>query len=175
MTFRTLGSLGLLLSIVSQAAGQTAPSARLEPGMLAFDTAAKTVTFELVAGMTTANGSLNFNGTKGGALTLTVPRGWAVTLNFANRDKNLPHSAQVVTGQGPLPVGPGTSAFPGAASADPGTGVPSTAAMEPIRFVAATAGEYRIFCAVPGHGMAGMWLRLTVDPAARHPSISTPD
>ena len=75
MTFRTLGSLGLLLLVAAPAAGQTGQTTRLEPAMLSFDTAAKSVTFELIAGMTTANGSLNFNGTKGGALTLVVPRG----------------------------------------------------------------------------------------------------
>lgn len=175
MTFRTLGGLGFLLLIAAPAAGQTAGSSRLEPAMLSFDTVAKTVTFELIAGMTTANGSLNFNGTKGGALTLVVPRGWRVTLNFVNRDKNLPHSAQVITAHGPVPMGPGTTAFPGAASTEPGTGVPATAAMEPLRFTATTAGEYRIFCAVPGHGMAGMWMKLTVDPTARTPWVSAPD
>ncbi|HEX7919281.1 MAG TPA: sulfocyanin-like copper-binding protein, partial [Gemmatimonadales bacterium] len=108
-------------------------------------------------------------------LTLIVPRGWRVTLNFSNRDKNLPHSAQVISGQGAVPMGPGTAAFPGATSTDPGTGVPATAPMEPLRFLAATAGEYRIFCAVPGHGMAGMWMRLKVDPTAAAPAISTPN
>lgn len=174
MTLRTLGSLALLL-IAAPVRAQTLPAARLEPSVLAFDTAAKTVTFEVIAGMTTANGSLNFNGTKGGALTLGVPRGWRVTLNFVNRDKNLPHSVQVISAQGAMPIGPGTTAFPGAASTDPATGVPMTHPMEPVRFVAATAGEYRIFCAVPGHGMAGMWMRLRVDPTARTPWISTPE
>lgn len=175
MTKRALGALGLLALFAAPAGGQTAAPSRSDPAMLTFDTAARTVTFELVAGMTTANGSLNFNGTKGGALTLVVPRGWRVTLDFTNHDKNLPHSAQVIAGQGALPMGPGTTAFAGAASTDPETGVPATAPMEPIRFVAETAGEYRIFCAVPGHGMAGMWMRLRVDPAAAAPSISTPN
>ena len=175
MTLRTLGGLVPLLLIAAPAAGQATQTSRLEPALLTVDTAAKSVTFELIAGMTTANGSLNFNGTKGGALTLVVPRGWRVTLNFANRDKNLPHSAQVITGQGAIPMGPGTTAFPGATSTEPGTGVPATAPMEPLRFVAATAGEYRIVCAVPGHGMAGMWMKLTVDPTARTPSISVPN
>jgi hypothetical protein len=95
-----------------------------------------------------------------------------VTLDFVNRDKNLPHSAQVIGGTGAVPMGPATPAFPGASSADPGTGIPATAPMEPIRFVAGTAGEYRIFCAVPGHGMAGMWIKLKVDPSVTLPSIT---
>ena len=172
MPFRTFGSLGLLLLIAAPAAAQTTPAPRPDPAWMTVDTAAHAVTFELIAGMTTANGSLNFNGSKGGALTLVVPREWRVTLNFVNRDKNLPHSAQVISGQGAVPMGPGTTAFPGAVSTEPGTGVPATAPMEPLRFVAGTAGEYRIFCAVPGHGMAGMWIRLKVDPAAATPSIS---
>lgn len=172
MTIRTLGGLGLLLLLAAPAAGQSSPAPRPDPAWMTVDSTQRSVTFELIAGMTTANGSLNFNGQKGGALTFVVPRGWRVTLNFVNRDKNLPHSAQVISGQGAIPMGPGTTAFPGAASTEPGTGVPATAAMEPLRFVAGTAGDYRIFCAVPGHGMAGMWVRLKVDPAATTPSIS---
>lgn len=175
MTIRILGGLGLLVLVAAPAAGQTSPAPRPDPTWMTVDSAARSVTFELIAGMTTANGSLNFNGTKGGALTLIVPRGWRVTLDFVNRDKNLPHSAQVISGQGPLPIGPGTTSFPGASSTDPGTGVGATHPMEPIRFAATTAGEYRIFCAVPGHGMAGMWMWLKVDPAAKTPSISTPN
>lgn len=172
MTSRTLAALGLLLIAAAPAAGQTTPAPRPDPGWMTVDSAARRVTFELIAGMTTANGSLNFNGQKGGNLTFVVPRGWQVTLNFSNRDKNLPHSAQVVSAQGSVPMGPGTSAFPGAASTDPGTGVPATAAMEPIRFTASTAGDYRIFCAVPGHGMAGMWIKFIVSTTATSPSVS---
>ncbi|HWA40904.1 MAG TPA: sulfocyanin-like copper-binding protein [Gemmatimonadales bacterium] len=171
MTFRILGGLGLLL-IAAPVAGQATPTPRPDPAWMTVDSAQRSVTFELIAGMTTANGSLNFNGQKGGALTFVVPWGWRVTLDFVNRDKNLPHSAQVISGQGAVPMGPGTPAFPGASSSEPATGVPATAPMEPIRFVAATAGEYRIFCAVPGHGMAGMWVSLKVDPSATLPSVT---
>lgn len=172
MILRTLGSLGLLAVLAARLAGQAAPAPRPDPAWMSVDRAGRAVTFELIAGMTTANGSLNFNGQKGGALTFVVPRGWRVTLDFSNRDKNLPHSAQVIGGTGAVPMGPGTPAFPGASSTEPATGVPATAPMEPIRFVAGTAGEYRIFCAVPGHGMAGMWVKLKVDPSATLPSVT---
>ena len=172
MILRPLGSLGLLLTLAVPLSAQAAPATRPDPAWMTVDSAGRAVSFELIAGMTTANGSLNFNGQKGGALTFVVPRGWRVTLNFVNRDKNLPHSAQVIGGAGAVPMGPGTPAFPGASSAEPGTGVPATAPMEPIRFTAATAGDYRIFCAVPGHGMAGMWIRFKVVAAATSPSIS---
>lgn len=172
MPIRTLGGLGLLLLLAAPVTGQTSSAPRPDPAWMTIDSAQRAVTFELIAGMTTANGSLNFNGQKGGALTFVVPRGWRVTLNFVNRDKNLPHSAQVISAQGAIPMGPGSTAFPGAASTDPGTGVPATTPMEPLRFVAGTAGDFRIFCAVPGHGMAGMWVRLKIDPSATTPSIS---
>ena len=69
-----------------------------------------------------------------------------------------------------VPLGPVTPAFPRAATkvleqgTQPGNG-------EDVRFVAAKAGAYVIFCAVPGHGQAGMWIRLTVSDAARAPSV----
>jgi uncharacterized cupredoxin-like copper-binding protein len=40
-----------------------------------------------------------------------------------------------------------------------------------VRFVADRAGKYLIFCAVPGHGAAGMWIRLTVVADPRRPTI----
>ena len=160
MPHRTPTALVLAALLAAPAAAQTAPV--VDPAWLVVDSAARSVSFDVIAGLTTANGSLNFNGFKGGALTLVVPKGWTVVLRYTNRDRNLPHSVQVIPAQGAPPMGPGTTAFPGAASTDLAAGVPSTHPMEPIRFVASTPGEYRIFCAVPGHGMAGMWIRLRV-------------
>ncbi|MEA2713595.1 MAG: Sulfocyanin (SoxE) domain, partial [Gemmatimonadales bacterium] len=42
-----------------------------------------------------------------------------------------------------------------------------------MRFTAPQSGSFRIFCAVPGHGLSGMWIRFKVDPAAKSPSWMT--
>jgi sulfocyanin len=170
MITRLLTLLGLLLVAATASAQSPAPAATPAPQMTV-DSAARTVTFDLIAGATTENGSLNFNGQKAGRLIFTAPRGWTVVFEFTNRDKNLPHSAQVISATRP-PMRAAPLAFPGATSTDADAGVASTHPMEPIRFVAATAGEYMVFCAVPGHGMAGMWVKLVVADGAT-PSIST--
>ena len=41
-----------------------------------------------------------------------------------------------------------------------------------LRFVANRAGSFIVFCAVPGHGAAGMWIRLVVSDTARRPSLA---
>jgi uncharacterized cupredoxin-like copper-binding protein len=41
-----------------------------------------------------------------------------------------------------------------------------------VRFDAASPGAYMIFCAVPGHGMAGMWMRLQVSATARRATLT---
>jgi uncharacterized cupredoxin-like copper-binding protein len=48
-------------------------------------------------------------------------------------------------------------------------------ARDVIRFTAPDSGSFRIFCGVPGHGISGMWIRFTVDPAAKEPKFVTPE
>ena len=42
-----------------------------------------------------------------------------------------------------------------------------------VRFVANKAGSYMIFCAVPGHGLAGMWIRLKVSATEKRPTLTS--
>ena len=46
-------------------------------------------------------------------------------------------------------------------------------ARDTISFTAPDSGSFRIFCGVPGHGLSGMWIRFTVDPAAKEPRFET--
>src|SRR5688500_593392 len=82
------------------------PSQAIDPAWLRSDTATKTATFELVAGLTGLNGALNFNGFRDGELTVSVPLGWTVVMHFLNHDGMLPHSAEVIPDTKPLPMGP---------------------------------------------------------------------
>jgi hypothetical protein len=138
---------------------------------LLVDTSARVATFELIAGFTSLNGALNFNGFQSGGLTVTVPLNWTVALRLTNRDDAMPHSAQVIDSVRPLPGGPVNPAFPGAATARLMQGI-DTGQEETIRFVANKAGSFWIWCAVPGHGIAGMWIRLKVSPTDKRPTLA---
>lgn len=139
---------------------------------LKMDAAAKTATFQLIAGLTGLNGALNFNGFRDGGLTVTVPLGWNVVLEFTNHDGDLPHSAEVIDTVTPLPPGPVDPAFPRAVTIRLSQGL-EAGQEDDIRFVADKAGVHIIWCAVPGHGLAGMWIRFVVSADAARPSLHT--
>jgi uncharacterized cupredoxin-like copper-binding protein len=129
------------------------------------------VKFKLTAGLTPLNGALNFNGFRDGELTLTVPEGWTVAVAFENHDGMLPHSAQVITEVHPVPGGAKDKADIDRASTDKAfEGLPPLS-KNGMRFVAKPAGNYLIFCGVPGHALAGMWIRLKVSGEASEPSL----
>ena len=159
---------GLLL-LGTRLPAQT-PQAQVDTSQLTVDTATKTATFQLVAGQTNLNSGLNFNGFNDGKLTLTVPQNWNVVIEFANKDPNLPHSAEVVDTTKPMPAGPVDPTFARATTTKLMNGLASGEA-DTFRFVANKAGSFMIFCAVPGHGLAGMWIRLTVSPTDKRPTL----
>jgi hypothetical protein len=159
-----------LLLIGSLALPVRAQQQRIDPAWLTVDKAAKTARFQLIAGLTGVNGALNFNGFKDGELTLVIPVGWKAEIAFTNHDGMLPHSAEVITPQTPLPVQPVSSAIPRAFTAKLATGLPPQGT-DVMRFTAQPAGEYLIFCGVPGHGASGMWIRLHVSATAQAPAL----
>ena len=90
---RLLLAGALLLGAVG-ARAQTAKGGKIDPTWLRADAASKTVDFKLVAGLTDANGGMNFNGFGRGGLVLTVPQGWTVVLHFKNEDP-VPHNVAI--------------------------------------------------------------------------------
>jgi len=176
---KSLSVAGLMAVAVGAAApvaartqgGTAAPAPAVDPSWLQVDTVTKTVTFQLVAGLTGLNGALNFNGFRDGELTLTVPLGWTVVMEFRNHDGMLPHSAEVIADTHPLPTQPVTPAFRGAVTIRLAEGLVSEARDE-LRFIADKGGSYLIFCGVPGHGAAGMWIRLEVSGSVQQPSLA---
>jgi sulfocyanin SoxE-like protein len=160
----------LLLMAAARAAAQGGESPAsvpaIDPHWLAVDPATHTAEFQLTAGLTGLNGALNFNGFRDGGLTLTVPRDWTVVMHFRNHDGMLPHSAEVIADVHPLPAQPVEAAFPRAFTLSLADGLPPEGT-DDVRFTADREGSYLIFCGVPGHGAAGMWIRLRVSAAAR--------
>src|SRR2546425_7513721 len=155
-----------LLSATSAQAQQQA----IDPTWLSFDAAARSARFQLIAGVTGLNGALNFNGFSDGGLTFVVPVGWRTEIDFRNHDGMLPHSAEVIAPQTPLPIQPVDPAIPRAFTLRLAEGLISEAT-DTMRFTAQPAGDYLIFCGVPGHGAAGMWIRFQVRASAKTPAL----
>ncbi len=154
------------------ARAQTVRAAQaIDTGWLEVDSAARTARFELIAGLTGLNGALNFNGFRDGGLVVVVPVGWNVVMNLTNHDGDLPHSAEIIPDVKPVPIGPVPSAFERAYTIRLQQGL-QAGEEDDIRFVADRAGEFLIFCAVPGHGAAGMWIRFSVSSTAGRPRLS---
>ena len=168
-----LAALAVSGLAVSTSAQQppTVAAQTIDPTWLSFDAATKRVTFALTAGLTPFNGALNFNGFRDGELTLVVPVGWSMVVNFTNHDGMLPHSAEVILDDGATPLRPTDPAIQRAYTRDLETGVQAGGGKDVMRFTAQLAGNYRFFCAVPGHGVAGMWIRLKVDASVTVPSM----
>jgi hypothetical protein len=163
--------LALALSLAcSLAVPMGAQQQQVDAKWLSFDPATKTAKFQLIAGLTGVNGALNFNGFRDGGLTLVIPVGWKAEIAFKNHDGMLPHSAEVISPQTPLPVQPVSPAIPRAFTLKLATGLPPQAT-DVMRFAAKPPGEYLIFCGVPGHGAAGMWIRLRVSSTAEMPAL----
>src|SRR6266540_1601654 len=156
----SLLSGSLALSTLAAAQNPPAQAPQIDCTWLTVDSATKTATFQLTAGLTQLNGGLNFNGFNDGKLTLTVPSNWNVVIRFVNHDANLPHSVEVVDSVKPMPAGPVDPAFARAMTGRLMLGI-----------VASKPGTYLIFCAVPGHGLAGMWLRLKVSATEKQPKL----
>lgn len=165
-----------LLALTVLAAGplfsQSPP--KIDPTWLKVDSATTKAEFSLVAGLTSTNGGMNFNGVGAGALTLTVPVKWTVVLHFRNGDQVLPHSAMVIAATTPLPVSGAKPAFEHAATHQAEQGLGSDQHAD-VQFVADRPGSYLLYCAVPGHGVAGMWIHFDVSATAHQPElVATP-
>lgn len=169
---RTFIALIIANAVAMPLAAQAKPPAP-DPRWLLSDAQARHVTLRLDAATSDKNGGLNFNGYTSGDLTVTVPTGWSITVRMVNHDATLPHSVALISATDPLPVQMTDPAVPGATtpSATLGTGPSDSATMT----FTAPAGHYRLFCAVPGHGMAGMWIWLDVSESARTPSLHAGD
>ena len=144
-------------------AASTAPASSGHDQVLKYDAASHTVTFQLMAG------PFNFNGFTNGAATLLLPPKANVVINFVNKD-GTPHSAEVISGDGPIPNAATDPAIPRAYTNKVLEGLPQEGT-DAMRFTVPESGKYRIFCGVPGHGLSGMWIWMTIDPAAKAPSF----
>jgi len=162
------GAVAAVILTLGAAARSVTPP---DPSWLAWNPATRTVTFQLIAGLTGsgAKGPFNFNGYVDGELTLVVPDSASMVVNFINED-GTPHSAVIIADQDPMPNMAENSAIPRAYTIKASEGM-GYYQKDVMRFRATPPGGYRIFCGVPGHGLSGMWIRLKIDPSIKAPEM----
>jgi hypothetical protein len=165
---RTLPSILALVLTVGAGQAVVAQGSAPTPGSgsgqyVKWDSKANTATFELIAG------PFKFNDASNGSATFTVPPKSNVVINFVNKD-GTPHSAEVISGDGPVPNAADEPAIPRAYTNKVQEGL-AQEATDVIRFTAPDSGKYRIICGVPGHGLSGMWIWMNVDPKAKEASF----
>jgi sulfocyanin len=144
------------------------------PAWISWVAGTRTVTLSLTAGATSANGGWNFNGASHGDLTVTVPIGVKVVVDFVVNDASAPHSVGFVSPEESMPSsGDGvTFLAPGAFSAPFVRGL-GRGQTQRFSFTADRAGGYWMFCGVPPHGVGGMWNHFVVSATAKGPSVRT--
>ena len=142
-----------------------------QPAWLSWDAAAKVTTIALTAGATSANSKWNFNGASHGGLTITVPLGSKVVIEFSNNDAANAHSVGVVVPKKPIPAsGDGMTFVSPTASTVPFTRGTPRGKTERFDFQATAAGSYWLFCGVPPHGTGGMYVNFVVSKTVKAPS-----
>ena len=161
----------LFLLLLAAARAQS----ELHASWLTADAQAKRVHIDIVAGWNANNGALNFNGYFTGDMTIVVPVGWTVELDFKNNDAMLPHSLLLTKpyppGHVPEIAGVNEVAIPRAYTNNPDQGIPAPKG-DKVSFKAQAPGDYWFFCGAPGHGKGGMWTKFKTDPAANAPSVT---
>ncbi len=164
-------SLSLVLALPVRARGAGAGTGIPDSTWLKWNPTTKTTSFKLIAGIPGhAKSPFNFNGYTDGELTLVVPENTTLVINFVNED-GTPHSAQVIPDAKPIPnMALNDPAIPRAYTRAVSEGI-AQFGTDNMRFKAAPAGSYLIFCGVPGHGLSGMWIRLKVSPDATVPEM----
>jgi sulfocyanin len=149
----------------------TAADQEIRPAWMTSDAANRTVSLRVVAAADGSNGTMNFNGYGKGDMTVTVPLGWRVKIDFENRGLGaLPHSLVIINEVSPVPIEDGTPAFPRALTIKLVEGL-LAGQQDSLEFVAGKEGRFLLFCGVTGHGVAGMWDYLVVSKDAAAPSV----
>jgi hypothetical protein len=133
---------------------------------LKVDDASQSAIVTLIAGYPATDFQFNYDGYGSGALVLTVPAGWEVTVQCENRG-TVPNSCAVVAGaHDQSPIDASWSTPQPQVGLDPGQSAS-------FMFTPERAGSYRIASLVDGHEASGMWLDLEVVSAGR-PALQAP-
>ena len=162
---QTSDAAGSASPAVAPAAAPPPATSEMTMPWFQVDNEARTVSMTITAGSTNENNSWNFNGAIKGGMTITVPEGYAVTVELVNNDPIMAHSLGISTetssfSGAPEPV----PAFPGAMTSNPSSMMESTmpGQRESIQFTVDQAGNYSMVCYIAGHALTGMWVYFNV-------------
>jgi hypothetical protein len=148
------------------------------PSWIKNDPAAKTVAMEIVADWNQVaryakdnirTDIIDFNGYWGGNLTIIVPTGWSVKIEFINGSQSFRHSLMVtrVYAQSEMPVKLRAEDAIWGAYTDPPEGI-YTNDRRQLDFVAQQSGSYFLACARQTHLMDGHWIGFEVRDGLEH-------
>jgi Sulfocyanin (SoxE) domain len=134
----------------------TGPGVQPDPKtFIKVEPALQQIVVTLIAGHPATDNQFNYDGYSSGALVLTVPAGWQVTIQCLNHG-TVPNSCAVVAdGKATEPAHSGWSTPNPQRGLDPGQS-------SGFAFTPSGAGSYRIASLVDGSEASGMWLDLEV-------------
>jgi hypothetical protein len=170
VSLRTGRALLLLSSALAFAAARA--DVPIAPDWLVSDAEQKVVKIRLIGAMDHTNGTMNFNGYGNGDMTVTVPFGWTVKVDFETGGFGaLPHSVAVIDSKKRPKLEGGEPAFPAATTIKLVAGlVPGES--DSFEFEANRAGKFLLWCGVPSHGTSGMWSYLIISKKAKAPGVT---
>ena len=135
----------------------TGPGTQPDPKtFIKVDPATQVAVVTLIAGHPATDNQFNYDGYSSGALVLTVPVGWQVTIQCLNHG-TVPNSCAIVADdKATEPVSPDWSIPNPQRGLDPGQS-------SGFAFTPTQTGSYRIASLVGGNEASGMWLDLEVN------------
>ena len=159
--------VSLLLVAACDPVAGTGPGTPPDPSQyLHVDAATQSVVVTLIAGHPATDNQFNYDGYSSGALVLTVPVGWQMTVQCQNHG-TVPNSCAVVSNaHDKAPMDPSWSTPNPVRGLDPGQS--ASFAFTPTR-----SGSYRIASLVGGNEASGMWLDLEIVTSGR-PTLTAP-
>lgn len=162
-----LGTLFLLGVAACDPLTGTGPGTQPDPKtFIKVDQAIRVAVVTLIAGHPATDNQFNYDGYSSGALVLTVPVGWQLTIQCLNNG-TVPNSCAVVAdGRSTQPVQTDWSTPNPHVGLDPGQS-------SGFSFTAGTPGSYRIASLVGGSEASGMWVDLEVV-SGGVPSLTAP-
>jgi hypothetical protein len=167
---RHLGRLAVILLLPQGAPGLEAQQPPATPEWLVADSAARTVTLNLVVTAPAGAQSALINGYREGGVQIVVPLNWTVGWHWQSSDSTAPHSLVLMQEREKLPLQGDRPALQNAMTRMVTAGL-KAGQTDVTSFTADQTGWYWLLCGVPGHAIRGEWVGLKVDPDARTGSV----
>ena len=167
---RHLGRLAIILLVPPASPGLEAQQPSPTPEWLVADSAARTVTLNLVVTAPAGVPSALINGYREGGVQIVVPLNWTVSWHWQSSDSTAPHSLVLMQEREKLPLQGDRPALQNAMTRMVTAGL-KVGQTDVTSFTADQTGWYWLLCGVPGHAIKGEWIGLRVDPEAKIASV----